>query len=232
MLRLLCVSAHPDYEAGNFGGTLLLYHDRGVETSVICLTPGQAASHRGGARTDQEVATLRRKEFADSCAILKCTRAEVLDYADAHLHRIDLYTVVADLTLRLRTFRPHVVLTYGPDGGITGHPDHAMAGVFATLAFEWAGQSNRFPEQFKDGLKPHRAQKLYYAAAPFFIPNRQPIAPPPITAVIDIGEYLEAKIAAFQAHSSQAPLFPIFEKTVRQRGAQESFHLAAAREPR
>ena len=62
--------------------------------------------------------------------------------------------------------------------------------------------------------------------------SSDPIAPPPITAVIDIGEFLEAKIAAFQAHSSQAPLFPIFEKTVRQRGAEESFHLAAAREPR
>src|SRR5436309_2441637 len=138
MLRMMCITAHPDDEAGGFGGSLRLYRDRGVETSVICLTPGQAASHRGGARTDQELATLRRKEFAASCAILKVTGGEVLDYADAHLHRIDLYGAVADLTRRIRATRPQVILTFGAEGGVTGHSDHAMVGVFASLAFQWA----------------------------------------------------------------------------------------------
>src|SRR5262244_2198579 len=56
MLRLMVVTAHPDDEAGAFGGTMRLYADRGVETCVLCMTPGQAASHRGNARTDQELA--------------------------------------------------------------------------------------------------------------------------------------------------------------------------------
>jgi LmbE family N-acetylglucosaminyl deacetylase len=231
MHRLLCVTAHPDDEAGNFGGSLLLYHSRGVETYIVCLTPGQAASNRGGARTDQELATLRRKEFANSCRVLKVTHAEVLDYADAHLHRIDLYSVVAELTRRIRQIRPQVVLTYGPDGGVTGHTDHAMAGIFASLAFEWTGHSNRFPEQMQDGVSLYRPQKLYYAAAPFTLPNRQPISPPPATISINIGNFLEDKVRAFQSHTSQAPLFPIFEKGVRQRGAKEEFHLAATSTP-
>jgi LmbE family N-acetylglucosaminyl deacetylase len=231
MHRLLCITAHPDDEAGNFGGSLLLYHGRGVETHVICLTPGQAASNRGGARTDQELATLRRKEFAASCQVLKVTRAEVLDYADAHLHRIDLYSVVAELTRHMRQIRPQVVLTYGPDGGITGHPDHGMAGIFASLAFQWTGRSNRFPEQLQDGISLYRPQKLYYTAAPFSFPGRQPISPPPATISINIGKFLEDKIRAFQAHTSQAPLFPLFEKAVRQRGAHEEFHLAATSTP-
>jgi LmbE family N-acetylglucosaminyl deacetylase len=228
MLRMLCVTAHPDDEAGNFGGSLLLYNSRGVETYVICLTPGQAASHRGGARTDQELATLRRKEFAASCQILRVTRGEVLDYADAHLHRIDLYSVVSDLTRRIRDIRPQVVLTFGAEGGVTGHPDHAMAGVFASLAFQWAGRSNRFSEQLTDGVTPHRAQKLYFSTASFMLTDRQPISPPPVTCVIEIGDFLDKKIAAFHAHTSQSPLFPIFEGTVRQRGKQELFHLAAS----
>lgn len=232
MLRLLCVTAHPDDEAGNFGGSLALYHDRGIETHVICLTPGQAATNRGGARSDQELATLRRKEFAASCAILKVTHCEVLDYADAHLHRIDLYSVVADLTARIRKIRPQVVASFGPDGGVTGHPDNAMAGVFTSLAFEWAGRTNVFPEQLKDSVKPYLAQKLYYSTAGIVLPNRQPTAPPPSTCVIEIGDYLEIKIKAFQAHSSQSPLFPIFQNTVRQRGTREMFHLVATRTPR
>jgi LmbE family N-acetylglucosaminyl deacetylase len=231
MLRLLCVTAHPDDEAGNFGGSLLLYRQRGVETHVICLTPGQAASNRGGARTDQELATLRRKEFSASCEILKVAHGEVLDYADAHLHRIDLYSVVAELTRRMRQIRPQVVLTFGPEGGVTGHPDHGMAGIFTSLAFQWAGRSNRFPEQLQNGAAPYRPQKLYYAAAPFTLPNRQPVSPPPATVTIDIGKFLDDKIRAFQAHTSQSPLFPIFEKGVRQRGPKEEFHLAATSTP-
>ena len=35
MLKLLCITAHPDDEAGGFGGTLALYTERGVEISAI-----------------------------------------------------------------------------------------------------------------------------------------------------------------------------------------------------
>jgi LmbE family N-acetylglucosaminyl deacetylase len=34
MRRLMLVTAHPDDEAGAFGGTLRVYADRAVETSV------------------------------------------------------------------------------------------------------------------------------------------------------------------------------------------------------
>src|SRR5215470_15612702 len=71
MLRLLCITAHPDDEAGGFGGTLLHYAQRGVETHVLCLTPGQAATHRGGAKSDDELAQIRRQEFAASCNMLR-----------------------------------------------------------------------------------------------------------------------------------------------------------------
>jgi LmbE family N-acetylglucosaminyl deacetylase len=227
----MVITAHPDDEAGGFGGSLRLYRERGVETCVICLTPGQGASHRGGARTDHELAANRRKEFAASCEILKVCRGIVLDYPDGQLHRQDLYRVVRDLTLHVRQFRPQVILTFGPEGAVTGHTDHSMASVFASLAFHWAGRNNRFPDQLKDGITPHRAQKLYYFTASFALPDRQPITLSPATAIIEIGDYLETKIAAFKAHTTQAPLWPLFETTVRQRGPQELFHLAASVNP-
>ena len=119
MLRMMVVTAHPDDEAGAFGGTLRLYADRGVETSVLCLTPGQAASHRGTAKTDPELAVMRRKEFAASCAILGVARPIVLDYMDGRLHRLDLYQVVWEVTRQIRSFRPHVLVTFGSEGAIT-----------------------------------------------------------------------------------------------------------------
>jgi LmbE family N-acetylglucosaminyl deacetylase len=227
VLRMMVITAHPDDEAGNFGGSLRLYHDRGVETCVLCLTPGQAATHRGGARSDQELASIRRQEFAASCEILKVSRGVVLDYPDGHLHRQDLYRVVCALVLHVRRFRPDVMLTFGPDGGVTAHTDHGMASVFATLAFHWAGHSNRFTEQLHGQITPHRTQKLYHSTANFSLPGRQPVTSSPPTSVIEIGEYLETKIAAFKAHKSQSPLWPIFEEHVRKREKREMFHLAA-----
>jgi LmbE family N-acetylglucosaminyl deacetylase len=231
-LKLLCVTAHPDDEAGNFGGTLLKYAQRGVETHVICLTPGQAATHRGNAKSDDELAAMRRKEFAASCKLLKVTHCEVLAYPDAALDKVDFYSAAADVMQRIRALRPQVVMTLGPEGGITAHPDHSMASLIATPAFHWAGRSDRLPEQLRDGVRPYRAQKLYYATANFVIPGRQPASLAPITATIDVGEFVETKIAAFKQHTSQAPLFALFESVVRPRGTSEQFHLAAAISPR
>jgi LmbE family N-acetylglucosaminyl deacetylase len=49
--------------------------------------------------------------------------------------------------------------------------------------------------------------------------------------VIDIGNHLETKIAAFKAHTSQAPLWALFEENVRKRGEREMFHLSASVKP-
>lgn len=233
MPRLLCFTAHPDDEAGGFGGTLLRYATLGVETHVICLTPGQAATHRGGAKSDEELAAMRRKEFAASCAVLKVTSGTVLDYPDGRLDRQNFHEVVADLTARMRKLRADVVMTLGTEGGVTAHPDHSMAGIFATMAYHWAARSNRFPEQLQDGLSVHQAQKLYYATALFSLADRQPVSLSPSSAVIKLEpQEFETKIAAFKCHTSQAPLFPVFENTMRKRGQLELFHLAAASTPR
>jgi LmbE family N-acetylglucosaminyl deacetylase len=228
---MMCVTAHPDDEAGNFGGALRLYHDRGVQTAVLCLTPGQAAAHRGGATSDAELAALRRQEFQDSCKILGVSRGVVLDYADGQLHRLDAYTVVCEITRHIREFRPQVVLTYGSDGGFTAHTDHALAGVFASLATQWSGQHNRYPDHFNNGLKPHRVQKLYHCTADFVLSGRPPINAAPITATVEVAGYLDTKLRAFHAHKTQSPLFDLFDSHIRPHSQKEMYHLAASSTP-
>lgn len=233
MPRLLCFTAHPDDEAGGFGGTLLRYAERGIETHVICMTPGQAATHRGGDRSDEELSEARRKEFSRACELLKVSKGTVLDYPDGKLDRQDFYATVADLTLHVRRLQPDVIMTMGPEGAITAHPDHSMVSVFATMACHWAGRSNRFPDQLQNGIAPYQTKKLYYGTALFTMPDRQPVSLPPSTTVIELAPHeLEAKIAAFKCHTSQAPLFGFFEETVRRRGRLELFHLAASAHPR
>ncbi len=233
MLRLLCFTAHPDDEAGAFGGTLLHYAELGVETHVVCLTEGTAATHRGGARNDEELAAMRRREFAVACRLLKVGGDSVLGYPDGKLDRQDFFAVVADLARRIREIKPHVIMTMGPEGAITAHPDHSMVSVFATMAFHWAGRTNRFTDQLDHGLTPHVTQKLYYGTTLFTMEGRQHVSQSPSTAVIELSQHeRDTKIEAFKCHTSQSPLFAFFEETVQKRGRLELFHLAAASTPR
>jgi LmbE family N-acetylglucosaminyl deacetylase len=233
MPGLLCVTAHPDDEAGGFGGALLRYSERGLPTHVICLTPGTAATHRGGAGNDQELAAMRRQEFAASCKLLGVTEGTVLDYPDGALDRQEFLTVVADLTRRVRELRPDVMITMGPEGAITAHPDHSMVSIFATMAFHWAGRTNRFADQLSDSLTPHQTPKLYYTTTLFTMPDRQPISLPPASVTLELSaRELEAKISAFKCHTSQAPLFPFFDRYMHKRGHLELYHLAATATPR
>lgn len=232
MYRLLCVTAHPDDEASSFGGALLQARERGYDTFVLCMTAGEAATHRGAATNDEGLKEIRRSEFAAACTHLKVTEGIVLDYPDAKLDRQIFFEAVGDLSRWIRKLRPQVVLTFGPEGGVTAHPDHSMAGIFATAAFHWAARTNRYADQFYEGLKAHQAQKLYYATADLGLEGRQPVSLAPATIAIDVGTaYLEKKIEAFRLHQSQEPLFELFENYARKRGTRELYHLAATSTP-
>lgn len=225
MKRLLCITAHPDDEAGNFGGTLLKSAAAGNQTLLICLTAGEAARNRGRAVDNEDLAAIRTHELARSCELLKIGAHQVWSFADGKLMEANFHEVTGRLVKVIRDFQPHVVLTLGPEGGITGHPDHAMAGLAATAAFHWAGREQFFPQQAK---LPHQAARLFYGTAERNPPHMPTVPLPPIDVRVDIAAYFETKLAAFQAHSTQAPLFERFAGFARQMGGVECFHLAAA----
>ena len=229
MKRLMCVTAHPDDEAWAFGGTLALYQKRGVETSVICLTRGGAGTYKGPAKSSAEQKAIRSQEFEAACRILKVTNPDLLDYPDGGLTIVNFIETVADLSKRVRTTRPQVVITFGTEGTVTAHPDHTMVALFSTAACHWAGRKDRFPEQLRGGVTPHRVQKLYYVTARETWPERPPVSPAPVTATIDVRQQIETKVAAFKAHHSQAPLLPVYERALR--SPSEVYHLANCVEP-
>jgi LmbE family N-acetylglucosaminyl deacetylase len=238
-LRLLCITAHPDDEAGGFAGALLHAHTAGVETRVLCLTEGRAASNRGEAKSDEELGAMRRGEFAEACRILKVTHGEVLDYPDGDLLHLNFYAVVSMLVEHIRRYRPQVVLTFGGDGGPNIHRDHTMAGLFATAAFHWSGRSFFAPEHFEaapdgPGLSPYAPQKLYYPSTSFIVSKwkEEAEAAPktPTSLVLAMGEYKQVKAQAVEIHSSQAVMErarEVYEKF----GHEERYLLIAARDP-
>ncbi len=201
-LKLLCVTAHPDDECFAFGGALILAAERGIETSVVCFTDGQAATNRGTATTAAELGQMRREELATSCKILGVTHHEVLDYQDGQLEFADFSKAAALLVERIRRDRPQIVLTFGGDGALNTHADHSMVSFFTTAAVQWAAQAKRFPE-----LGPiHSVERLYFATYSFFIPGRSAPLPAPWTVALDTRSVQNRKFEAFRAHTSQLPL--------------------------
>jgi LmbE family N-acetylglucosaminyl deacetylase len=228
-LRLMCFTAHPDDECGAFGGALMQAHQRGVKTSVVCLTEGRAASNRGHARNSDELAVLRRQEFAAALRVLDVTHGEVLAYPDGELARQDFIGVTTALVERIRRFQPQVVLTFGGDGNVNLHPDHTMACFFSTAAFHWAGRTNFAPEQIAAGLLPYRPQKLYYGVAPFLVNEDAPrIALVPASLVLTLGDLQAKKLEAFRQHTTQADLLAKVEVAFEGTGGEEKYLLAAA----
>jgi LmbE family N-acetylglucosaminyl deacetylase len=226
-LKLMCVTAHPDDECFGFGGALALAADRGIETYVICLTDGQAASNRGDAATGEALGAMRRDEFRRSCEVLGVTQHELMDYQDGRLEFVDFPVAAKRLVEKMRSFKPDVVITFGGDGGQNTHADHMMTSMLTTAAFHWAGQTKRYPESGS----PHKARRLYYLTANFHIPDRPPAMTMPWTVTLDIRSVRERKTEAFRQHVSQAPLMERTKEFFEKHGAEEFYTLVATAEP-
>lgn len=226
-LRMMCVVAHPDDECFAFGGALALAARQGVETYVICLTDGQAASNRGEASSGQDLGRMRREEFVASCDVLGVSRYELLDYQDAKLEYENFSEVAGRLVTRMRDYKPHVVLTFSPDGALNTHPDHTMVSSFTNAAYHWAASAKRYPE----AGPVHHAERLYLLSTSFFMEGRPAPMPPPWTVTLDVREVMAQKQEAFRQHCSQAPLMEQTRLMFEQFGHNEHYILAATRDP-
>ncbi len=231
-LRLMCLTAHPDDEAGAFGAALLRAAARGAETAVLCLTEGAAGSYRDPGQSDEELAALRRGEFHRACKALGVTQAALLQYPDGGLAQVPFWDLVSLLTAALRRFRPHVVLTFGAEGGVNLHRDHTVVSLAATAAFHWSARPDLVPVE-ADG--PWAPQKLYYAATAFLSTRDEQLKHTAARTFpslsFALGPLSEQKFAAFAQHASQRGVIERVQKEFPDVFGTEDYLLAAARRP-
>ena len=226
-MKLMCVIAHPDDECFAFGGALALAAERGVETYVVCLTDGQAGSHRGNAESGADLGRMRREEFVASCKVLGVTHHELLDYQDGRLESVNFAQTAGRLVERIRRFQPDVVITFGGDGGLNTHSDHMMVSALTTAAFHWAGRAKRYP----DLAVAFQPKRLFHLSTNFFIPGRQPPLPLPWSVKLDIESVFDRRREAFRQHTSQAPLMEQTREFFDRYGREEFYTLIATAEP-
>jgi len=140
------------------------------------------------------------------------------------LVQADPAEVVGKIVRVIRQVRPQVVVTFEESGGY-GHPDHMAIHRHAVAAFQTAGDPGQYPEHLVMGLEPYLPQKLYFTALPrrFFRGLAQRLkamgldlsrfgdfdwesmgVPDELcTSEIDVSEYVDIKLQAFQCHRSQ-----------------------------
>jgi N-acetyl-1-D-myo-inositol-2-amino-2-deoxy-alpha-D-glucopyranoside deacetylase len=262
--RLLFVHAHPDDETIGNGVTIAHYVARGADVTVLTCTLGEEgevigdqwaqldvdhADQLGGYRIGELTAALRHLGVSGprflggagcwrDSGMVGAPRRRQTRFADADLGWAgdQLADVIAEL-------RPHVVVTYDPDGGY-GHPDHIQAHRLTTAAVAAAADRWQVPKfywtvmsgkAFRDGLESLNTEDLdgdwVWPAdvGSFGFEDDQ------ITAVIDAPEHLAAKAAAMRAHATQIEVgltgraFALSNKMVLPVLSQEHYVLVSGR---
>ncbi len=157
----MAIFAHPDDESLATGSLLAQYAAEGVETYLVTATRGQRgwAGPPADDPGPEALGRLREAELLAAARVLSLREVNLLDYVDGDLDLADPAEVTALLVGHLRRVRPHVVVTFGPDGAY-GHPDHIAISQLTGAALVCAADAGYLPAL---GAA-HRVAKLYYLA--------------------------------------------------------------------
>jgi LmbE family N-acetylglucosaminyl deacetylase len=104
---------------------------------------------------------LREQELRAAAAVLGVHGLTLLGYEDGRLDEADPTEAIRRVAAEIRRIRPHVAVTFAPDGGY-GHPDHIAISQFAGAGIVAAADLMHAPGT----LPPHAVAKFYYMAWP------------------------------------------------------------------
>ncbi|WP_461026635.1 mycothiol conjugate amidase Mca [Streptomyces sparsus] len=174
-LRLMAVHAHPDDESSKGAATMAKYVAEGVDVLVATCTGGERGSIlnprlQGDEYVERNIHEVRRKEMDEAREILGVKQAW-LGFVDSGLPEGDPLPPLPEgcfavqdpeeaagaLVKLIREFKPQVITTYDENGGYP-HPDHIMTHTISMIAFDAAGDPDRYPE----AGPAWQPQKLYY----------------------------------------------------------------------
>lgn len=156
-LRLLLVLAHPDDEVWGCGGLMILNRQRGIHSTLICATKGEAGEISSPDLADaSNLGWVREQELRQAAEYMCVDDLYFLGYRDSGMagtaenQHPNAYAnapdsaVVARLVRFIRSIRPQVVITFDPTGGY-GHPDHLAAHRHTVAAFHAAADPAHAP---------------------------------------------------------------------------------------
>jgi N-acetyl-1-D-myo-inositol-2-amino-2-deoxy-alpha-D-glucopyranoside deacetylase len=234
--RLLFVHAHPDDESLATGATIAHYASQGADVRVVTCTLGEegevigdryallAVAHAdqlGGYRISELTEALRILGAGEPCFLggpgrwrdsgMEGTRPRrQTRFVDAGEAAVD---VLVDVILQMR---PHVVVTYDPNGGY-GHPDHVHAHEVTTAAVAAAARAGwPTPKFYWTVLSTSATVRAYdeltEVPQDWVRPRREDFtfgySDDKIDAVVDARDLIPVKAAALAAHVTQVKVAP------------------------
>jgi len=233
--RLMVVMPHPDDECFGCASTMARYSVEGASVSLVTMTRGGAGLWNGRAPGDLRALTdVRGLELRDAAAELGIDFLEIFDYPDGALERVEEVEAVrlrflGDIVRVLRSHRPQVVVTFGPEGTY-GHPDHKVVSRMTVQACTLAGDATAYElEALALGIALWSPTKLYFqTATTMAVESLKLPAQPPITTRVRIKGFEDAKLRAFAHHRTQAQEWDALLAFVASQGATEVFSLVGA----
>jgi bacillithiol biosynthesis deacetylase BshB1 len=190
-LDVIAVGAHPDDVEIACGGTLARLVRQGYRVGIVDLTDGEPTPGSPGPE-------VRLAEAQKAAKTLGVQVRVLLDLPNRRL--FDSFEARVALAKVFRRYRPRLVLGFGEKTPLAS-PDHFQAmqitdaGIFYSRLTKW--------DQHFDGLPVHTiAGYLYYTLA-FSSLSHIPGAPHHL--VVDIGDTLDAKLAAIRCYQTQFP---------------------------
>jgi LmbE family N-acetylglucosaminyl deacetylase len=212
--RVMAVFAHPDDE-GQVAGIMAKLSSGGAEVFLVCATRGEMGTvNDPSLLVGKSIAQLREEELRCACAVLGVKKLRFLNYREDAFRAANPDGAIDKLMKTIRDLKPHVVITFGPEG-VYGHPDHIAIGRLVTSAFHAARESGiaqglyfptklyytAYPKGVFDGLRSEGIEfRLEIDGAMHRVDG---VPDEKITTVIDVGDFQSQKIAAFRCHRSQ-----------------------------
>lgn len=164
---VLYIAAHPDDE----NNTLLPYlaKEKLYRTAYLSLTRGEGGQNLIGSEQGVELGLIRTQELLAARKIDGCeqyfSRAYEFGYSKTSKETLNIWDsvqVLSDIVWVIRKFQPDVIITRFPPDARAGHGHHASSAILANIAFYVAADSTKFTEQFKYGVKPHKAKRIVW----------------------------------------------------------------------
>ncbi|MDQ6888970.1 MAG: PIG-L family deacetylase [Bacteroidota bacterium] len=167
LASVLYVGAHPDDE----NNALLPYFakEKLYRTAYLSLTRGDGGQNLIGDEQGIELGLIRTQELLAARRIDGAeqyfTRAYEFGFsksADEALRIWDKEKILSDVVWVVRKFQPDVIIKRFPPDARAGHGHHAASAILANEAFTAAADPNKFPEQFRYGVKPWQAKRILW----------------------------------------------------------------------
>jgi LmbE family N-acetylglucosaminyl deacetylase len=209
--RLVGVFAHPDDDVYSIGGSLALERDRLDVTLVLC-TSGDAGPIWIDGVAREDLGPVREREQAASMAELGVDPdVRFLRHPDYHLPDVPVEELVDEILQVLSEVRPHLVVTFGPDGW-SGHHDHSRAGEATDAAFEHFRRDGDTPTRLLHVCTPASVVERFDAQLRAVgDPDREPrsllalrgIPDHDVAIAVDTRPVRQTKRAGIEAHRTQ-----------------------------